>query len=324
MRRSGIFEIPVILAVVLLTACSDAPMTPAPPQGSLVISTGFPGGTSNAWGLSLARQLKSTDPGLNVNVETSSGNVANLRRLTIGTADLALTTMDATEPQDADHCVTQAAAGASDERRVPLAALGRIYDDYLQIVVRSDSSVHSIADLAHRPVAVGATGSGTALVACRALSATGVTVEPHSLDVGPGLVALGSGGVDAVFWSGALPTQTITDAAAKEPLRLLPLGALADAMHTRYGAAYRAATIPPGRYGGTEQVSTVASPNLLVSRADLDPAMVETVLSTIFSRRDRLALAVPAANATDRRNAIFTGSLSLHPAAIAYYRRMNP
>jgi TRAP transporter TAXI family solute receptor len=324
MRRRAIRSLVALAGVAsALAACSGGPATPAPAQGQLVISTSSRAGVYYAYGRSLAAQLKVTEPDLDVTVETSSGSVSNLRRLTLGIADLGLATVDTTE-QRADECLTANALDAADERRVPLAALGRIYDDYLQIVVPADSPVDSVPDLAGRPVAVGGTGSGTALVACRVLSAARVRVDEKAVDVEPGMQALAQGAVDAVFWSGALPTRPIADTAARLRIRLVPLGALADTMRTRYGAAYRPATIPPGPYGGPDQVATLASANLLIARADADPSMVNSVLTTIFARRDQIAAAVPATIATDRRTAILTGGLPLHPAAVEFYRRTKP
>jgi uncharacterized protein len=313
----------VLVGLVGLIACSPGSDRPAPARGTLVISTGSPRGVYYAWALSLATQLRTTNPQLYVTVETSSGSLRNLQRLTDGTADLALTTVDATD-QRAGGDANVGAADAADARSVPLRALARIYDDYLHIVVPARSPVRSVSDLAGRPVAVGAPDSGTALVARRVLDAAGISVSERDVDVVVGTEALETGAVDAVFWSGGLPTRAIDDAAARMPLRLLPLGDLAGTLRAEYGAAYRPATIPPGRYGSTESVATLASPNLLVARADADPAMVSAVLSTIFDRRTAIAAAVPAANAMDRRTAIWTGGMRLHPAAIAYYRRAKP
>jgi TRAP transporter TAXI family solute receptor len=162
------------------------------------------------------------------------------------------------------------------------------------------------------------------LIADRILAAAELTVKARDIDLVAGTQALTSGSVDAVFWSGGIPTQAITDAAARMPLRLLPLGSLTATLQAKYGTAYRPATIPPGRYGSTRPVATLASANLLVSRADADPAMVTAVLTTLFDRRDEIAAAVPAANGMDRRTAIWTAGLRLHPAAAAYYRRTKP
>jgi TRAP transporter TAXI family solute receptor len=309
-----------LLACSVCSACSTAaeltPGVPEPARGSVVITAGNTTGVYYAWSQQLARQLKLTNPRLRVLVEHSDGSVQNLQRLRDGTADLALTTVDATEGIEA--------SAAAEADPVPLRALGRIYDDYVQIVVRADSSLHSVGDLAGRRVAVNTPGSGTALVAHRVLEAAKISVRPSDLGVAAGTAALEEKQVDAVFWSGGIPTPSIAAAAGRTRLRLLPLGDLATTLRATYGAVYRPATIPPGRYRGTEEVTTLASANLLVARADADPAMVRAVLSTIFDRRDAIGLDVPAANATDRRTAIWTGDLALHPAAADYYRRAKP
>jgi TRAP transporter TAXI family solute receptor len=173
-------------------------------------------------------------------------------------------------------------------------------------------------------VAVGEPGSGVALIAGRLLATAGFTVNERALGVADGMTALERKEVDAVFWSGGIPTPSIATAARRTRLRLLPLGELAGTLRATFGPVYRPATIPPGRYPGNDEVATLASANLLVARADADPAMVTAVLSTIFERRDAIGDAVPAANATDRRTAIWTGRLSLHPAAVDYYRRTKP
>jgi TRAP transporter TAXI family solute receptor len=329
LRRTGGVRLCLLTALIAVAviACSATSGAPSA-SGTLVISTGSPRGVYYAWAQNVATQLRAANPQLAVTVETSSGSVRNLQRLTDGTADLALTTVDATEQRaqgKADvGAATVGAADAADAGSVPLRALARIYDDYLHIVVRADSSLRSVKDLAGRPVAVGAPDSGTALVARRILDAAGISVSERDIDVVAGTAALEEGTVDAVFWSGGIPTRAINEAAERIALLLLPLDDLADTLRARYGAAYRPATIPPGRYGSTDAVATLASANLLVARADADPAMVSVVLSTIFRRRDAIAAAVPAANGMDRRTAIWTGGMSLHPAAIEYYRRTKP
>jgi TRAP transporter TAXI family solute receptor len=330
-RQSGATAGPLIIAVLLAcSACSTAAeITPGvrePAQGSVVITAGNTTGVYYAWSEQLARQLKITNPRLRVTVHRSDGSVQNLDRLRDHTADLALTTVDATEQALRDD-LSPAATDAEDAGRAgsaPLRALGRIYDDYVQIVVRADSPLHQVADLDGQRVAVNTPGSGTALVAGRVLAAAKVTVVESDLGVADGMAALEQHEVDAVVWSGGIPTPSISATAARTKLRLLPLGGLAGTLRRTYGSVYRPATIPPGRYPGTEEVATLASANLLVARADADPGMVTTVLTTIFERRDAIGTEVPAANATDRRTAIWTGGLALHPAAVEYYRRTKP
>ncbi len=331
------------LTLVVLSAClgcsTAAEITPGisePVRGSVVISAGNPTGVYYAWSEQLAKRLTAKHPRLRVTVQRSDGSVQNLERLRSGAADLGLSTVDATAQAASDGLLpvfvegvaverhVKRVEGQADAQRVPLRALGRIYDDYVQIVVRADSLLHTVADLDGRRVAVNTPGSGTALVAGRVLKAAKISVTESDLGVADGTAALEHKKVDAVFWSGGIPTPSIVAAAGRTKLRLLPLGDLAATLRATYGSVYRPATIPPGRYPGMEEVATLASANVLVARADADPAMVTAVLSTIFDQRDAIGITIPAANATDRRTAIWTGTLSLHPAAIAYYRRTKP
>ena len=310
-------------AVVALVAAGGVwsalgPREDVNPRGRVVITTGQQRGVYYSWATALARETHAAYPGLEVQVLGSSGSPENLHRVTTGVADIGLSTEDVTED-------TAAAATASRPvDRSKLVALARVYDDYVHVVVRADGPVHSLADLAGRPVATGQPGSGVAVVAQRVLSEAHVTVKAQAAALNNGMAMLQARQVDAVFWSGGLPTGAVADLARRVRLRLLPLDSVSAALRQRFGVAYRPAQIPAGSYGLTAPVATLASPNLLVARPDADPAVVRALLDTMFRRRDAIAAAVPAANALDRRSAISSGSLPLHPAAVAYYRATKP
>src|SRR5689334_15541775 len=204
----------VIAVLLACTACSTAaelaPGVPEPARGSVVITAGNTTGVYYAWSQQLAQQLKLTNPQLHVTVERSDGSVQNLQRLRDGTADLGLTTVDATEPTlrtDLRTDLSPVAVDAGQARAtagVPLRALGRISDDYVQVVVRSDSGLRSVADLAGRRVAVNTPGSGTALVAGRLLKTARISVIGRDLGVADGMAALERRDLDAVIWSGGI------------------------------------------------------------------------------------------------------------------------
>jgi uncharacterized protein len=315
-RRWGRYVAAVLAAVAsavasagLLAGCSGA-QRGAGPGGRVVFSTGSPVGVYYAWGSALADEL--SPRGIAVTVSTSTGSVENLRRVRDGSATMALTTLDAAQDARAD---ADGDAG--------VVALARVYDDYLHLVVRRDGPVGSLGELAGRRVAVGASGSGTALVAQRVLRIAGVRVRAQPLDLAAGVAALRAGSVDALFWSGGVPTAAISELATTVPIRLLPLDGAAEPMRARYAGVYRPAVMPPGAYGSAEPVAGLASANLLVTRPDAQDEVVRTVLAAMFGRRAQLARRVPAARALDVRTAIFTGTLPLHPAAAAYYRELK-
>jgi TRAP transporter TAXI family solute receptor len=202
-----------------------------------------------------------------------------------------------------------------------LRGVARLYDDYVQLVVPRDSGIESVADLKGKRVAIGPPSSGVRLIADRVLKAAGIDatkdITPFSDGIDTGPEQLKQGKIDAFFWSGGLPTPGVDELARRMPLRLLDLPALADPV-------YRAATIPSGTYGLGSQVSTLAVPNLLIARDDCDPALAALVTATLFERRGAIARAVPAAAALDRRAAIETAPVALHPAALDWFRATKP
>ena len=88
---------------------------------------------------------------------------------------------------------------------VAATAMARVYDDYVHLVVRDDSTLATVADLPGRRVAVGPTGSGTALAAQRLLQDQGLQVSTVNLDVVEAGLALQARRLDAMFWVGACP-----------------------------------------------------------------------------------------------------------------------
>jgi TRAP transporter TAXI family solute receptor len=334
--RSALTSRPVprrllVAAVVALVGAAGfwaavGPPETGGPRGTVVITAGSQRGVYYSWATALAAETERAYPGLTVTVVGSSGSLDNIERVAGGVADVGLSTEDVTEDEDAQTGLPMAPGSTTPEPvdRTKLVSLARVYDDYVHVVVRADSPIRTLADLQGRVVATGRRGSGVAVVTQRVLAEAGVRARTQE-DVLVGTTeALAAGQVDALFWSGGLPTDAITDLARRTELRLLPLDGISERMRERYGVAYRPAQIPAGSYGLDAPVATIASPNLLIAHRDVDPEIVTALLDTMFRRRDAIAAAVPAANALDRRTAISSGSLPLHPAAATYYRTSKP
>jgi TRAP transporter TAXI family solute receptor len=173
-------------------------------------------------------------------------------------------------------------------------------------------------------VSLGAENSGVAVIASRVLHAAGVevtSVRDRQLDLGQSIAAVQSGEVEGFFWVGGLPTPGIQELATDLPVRLLPIEQdWINAVNNRYSDAYRPADFPAGTYGLSESTPTMAVPNYLLAAASTPDAMVRDVLMTLFDARTRLGAEVPAVALLNRRQAIFTAPVDLHPGAVAYYR----
>lgn len=303
-----------------LAACSLVPGNgQRQPTGRAVIASGGTQGVYYAYAGTLAERLEEAAPELDVEVAPTAGSVDNLHRLAIGDATFAFTAADV-----AADAVNGAAPFG---QRLPLAAVSRVYDDYMHLVVTATSPIRTMRDLARRTVSIGPPGSGTAVIVGRLFSVAGLdqrSVHSVQLGINESVDALRKGQVDAFFWSGGLPTSGVQSLSNEMPLRLVPLGGLAPAMQDKFGSVYHQAAVPAGTYGLADQVDTIAVPNFLVCREDTDPALVEQVVATLFRSREMIASTVPAAGALDGRTAIQTGPVRLHQAAAEWFRDTKP
>ncbi|WP_243740440.1 TAXI family TRAP transporter solute-binding subunit [Streptomyces sp. 8K308] len=321
--------VPVLLGVavslVVLAGLLWRPLfgADARPSGSVTMSTGVASGVYSRYGELLRGQLARDAPGLEITLEPSEGSVQNIERLVAGEADFAIATADAI-------AAYQASGGEGIDR---LRACARLYDDYIQLVVPADSPVQDTADLAGLRVGVGQDQSGVQPAARQLLEAAGLDMEEDIEAIRSGINAmprmLEAGRLDAFFWSGGLPTSAVERLAANTEIRLVPLEDLLPAL-TALGpqnAYYRAAGLPPDAYPdiiGSQVVDTLAVANLLLTTDAVDDALTEQVTRSVINGRDRIGQEVHAAQRVDRRTAIYTQPLELHPGARDYYRSVKP
>jgi TRAP transporter TAXI family solute receptor len=291
-------------------------------HGQITILTGGTQGIYYYYGQQLAKAINERLPGVHAEVLSTAASVDNMLRVARGPNIFAFTAADAASAALGGKAPLFAAP-------VPIRALARLYDDYIHLVVRADAPVHDITDLRDMRVSIGSNGSGTQLIADRLLGVARVTLDPSKtqrLGIDASVAALEHGQIDAFFWSGGLPTAGITALSQVSPIRLVPLGQLAGPLHN-IDWAYRSETIPGDTYPlakDPQDVATVAVPDLIVTRADTDPGLVEAVTRILFEARDEIAIQVPVANALDRRVAISTMPIDLDEGAMRYYRDSKP
>jgi len=292
------------------------------PKGETGFATGVPGGVYDNYGQLMRGYVATAMPGVSLRLDNSQGSLDNLERVASGQDDFAIATADSV-------------ASFKGEGKQKLRAIARLYDDYLQLVVPAGSPVQKTSDLRGLRVGVGQAKSGVNLVTKRLLGAAGLDPErdirPAMLGVGEAAERLRSGQLDAFFWSGGLPTTALTSLSQQTKIRIVPLSDLAEALHLREGGgvdAYRAATIPADAYPAVEPVNTavatVAVPNLLVTRDDVDPGLVLGVTRAVIDSRDAIGSRVHAAQLVDLRTAVYTDPLPLHEGARRYYVSIKP
>ena len=216
------------------------------------------------------------------------GGEENLRLLRAGKVTLALAQADA-----ALEAYEGKGNFASDGPYSTLRAVGSLYPEPVHVIVRADSAFASLSDLKGRRVAIGEEGSASRSTALRVLAAHRLKdIVSLELGLGDALVALRSKEADAVIQVIGVPADSVRNALAEVPLRLLPLSERAVAALVKAEVGYFPYTIPRGAYATQkDNVRSVATAALLLARPDLSETEVARVAHFVFAKgRDFAAL----------------------------------
>lgn len=281
------------------------------PASQLSIATGNSTGVYYVLGGAIA-DLLGSETELRATAAETGASVQNIEQLVAGDYDIAFSLADsATDAVEG--------TGSFDEPQ-PVEALGVIHTNYTQVIVRADSGIESIADMEGATVSTGSPGSGTEVIALRLLEAAGLTpdsdVTTQRLDLETSVDGLQTGTIDAIFWSGGLPTPNITelfttDADAVQFIDITPeLPALQE-----LSPLYAEGTVPADTYDLEEDVPTIVVPNVLLVPEGFDPATACDIVDTIYSNVDTLAQVHPAAEELDPTVALETGPIPLNSGA---------
>lgn len=320
MSRRRVAAVGGALALALLTAaCGPAGGTGEQPyrHGRLTVATGNTTGVYYQLGGGYADLISAHLPGYEATAEATGASLENLRRVADGDCDIAFTLADA-----AADAVT--GTGSFDSRQ-PVQALARIYTNYTHVIVRREAGIGSVADLAGARVSTGSPGSGTENVALRLLSAAGLDpeqdVDRRALSLPQTVAAMREGALDALFWSGGLPTGGISDlfAAVGDQVAFLPIADLLPELQERYGEVYQSIVLPGETYGADGDVPTIGTPNLIVVSEDLPDQLAHDLARLLVERQAELALVHPEGRQINPQDAPATGEVPLHPGAQRYY-----
>ncbi|MDM3871120.1 TAXI family TRAP transporter solute-binding subunit [Porticoccus sp. W117] len=202
-----------------------------------------------------------------------------------------------------------------------IRALASLYPEPVQILVRADAGIDSLANLAEKRVNIGPDGSGTQGNARQILTLAGVDYRDFSTyELSISVAELVAGNLDAVFVTSASPSNYMRGVG--ENIKLLPLGKqLVDSLISGRNG-YVAHQIPAGTYPGVDApVDTVAVTALLVADLETPDAQVEAVLNGLFDSSVELSAFGERGASLDRSKALSGVAIPLHPVAEKYYSK---
>jgi TRAP transporter TAXI family solute receptor len=280
------------------------------------IATGNATGVYFSLGNAYAEQVSDATSGkVKATAAETGASVQNIQQLVGGTYQVAFsladTAADAVEGK-----------GNFDGEKQPVQALARIYPNYTQVIVRKDAGIATIADMRGKRVSTGSPGSGTEVIANRLLESAGLDpaadVSAQRLDLTKTVDGMKDGSIDALFWSGGLPTPGITDlfTSSRDDVLFLDITPELPKMQ-EISQVYEEGVIPAATYGLPADAKTIVVPNLLLVRDDLDANVACVLTKTLFERQPQLAEVVGAAKGINIDNARDTEPVPLNRGAEA-------
>ncbi|MEU4603585.1 TAXI family TRAP transporter solute-binding subunit [Kribbella sp. NPDC023972] len=306
---------------LLVPGCSRGRSDEPAPAGPATFATGNRNGVYNTFGGGLAK-LVSEVTGMELQIIETNGSVDNLQRVAGMKCDMGLTTSDSA-------LNAYEGTGTFSSGGLRFTALARTYDNYVHVVVPTASDAVNLKDLSGLTVNVGPMNSGTKVVAdlilttakLRNVKTTNLSLEDAVKSLARKANNLGRGqGIDALIWSGGLPTKPIAELQSSVGFRLVDIGVVAEEISLKRFGGYIVSSIPPSVYGLANSVPTLAVPNYLIARPNLSDSWAWWTVNTMFRRQNDLMAAHQEAGSLDPRSAIATMPIPLHPAAERWYR----
>lgn len=322
-RRSTDTWLVAVLAAVLCVAagaCGGGDAGDgAPSRQFLSMGTAPPGGAFFVVGSALAEVVNETGSGLgyNVTAEATSGSQENIRRLASGELDFALS----------NAAITYFAVRGSEgwDRAYPVRSVMTLAPNVALFVTQASSGVATIDDLRGRRVTVGPAGAGFEYFVEPLLEAHGVTYDdfsPLNATQQAAVDMLTDGSADVTFLGGAVPTASITQAAASLDITFIPFGDDEKQRLVDEYLFFRPATIPAETYRGqTEPFEglDVGSMHLITS-TDAPDELVYNATKLLYENRTLVVEKHAAGRAINPDNVVRDTGTEFHPGAVRYYQ----
>ena len=276
------------------------------------IATGNATGVYFALGNAYAEQIAQSGGKLKATAAETGASVQNIQQVVAGTYNVAFSL--------ADTAADAVNGTGSFTGKQPVAALARIHTNYTQVIVRASSGIKDVAGMRGKRVSTGSPKSGTEVIANRVLTAAGLDpakdISAQKLDLTKTVDGVKDGSIDALFWSGGLPTPGITDllTTSAGQIEFLDITPLLPELQ-KINPVYEAGVIPAATYKTPAEVKTIVVPNVLLVREDLDANVACVLTKTLFDRQAQLAQANAAAKEISLDKARKTEPVVLHRGA---------
>lgn len=267
-RELLLIALPALALAVIAFWLLFAYVRPAPPRVVTMV-TGSEGGAYDLFGARYREAL--ARHGIDLRLRRTSGSVENIRLLT-------------TDPT-VDLGFLQGGI-LNDPGSQDVEQLGSLFPEPLWILSRSRIATGRLTGLHGKRIGIGASGSGTQLLALQLLAANAFSLDAANIRTEaekPSAESLADGSLDALFMVAGAQSPTLQGLLANPQIELLDL-AYTDAYQRRF-PHLETLTLPAGTLDlvairPASDVHLLGTTAILAAKANLHPALVSLLLQT--------------------------------------------
>jgi TRAP transporter TAXI family solute receptor len=324
----------IVLAMILGLA---AMVVAAEEKPRILVTTGGIGGVYYYYGTTVA-EILTKDAGVEATAIQTAASVDNLLLIQRRTIPAKHTYYLGTVLPDSAYLAYSGKLDRfKDKPAKEIRIMWAMYPNYLHLVTVSGSGIKTVADLKGKRVSTGAPGSGTEVEAFMVLDAAGLKTsdlgKQERLGASESGEALSQGTLGAYFWSGGLPTGSVTELATSlarkgSKIELVDLPANGDVVKKllqKYPGVMETGVIPKEVYRTDKDNHTLAFWNLFVGPKELPEKYSYSITKAVFEHLAQLQAAVKAAKDTTPANAVkfIHGAIPYDPGSLRYFKEIG-
>ena len=300
-------------------------------ERSYILTTATTGGTYYPVGVALATLVKvklQNSQKIDMSAISSAGSGENVKLLRENQAQFAIL-----QGLFGQWAWTGTGKVAADGKQEHLCSITMLWQNVEQMVLNKDlvdtGTVDDLAGLAGKPFSIGVKNSGTEGSGQTLLGNLGIDYEGFELvhqGYTPTAEGLQNGTISGANMTGGPPVSAVTQAKAAMGEDLVVLDFTDEQMERANGdgSLWTRFVIPAETYPGQpNDINTVAQPNFLAVRADVDEDAVYQVTKTIYENLPFLQNIHKATKAMALDKAIGGLPAPLHPGAARYYEEQG-
>lgn len=284
---------------------------------------GPPGGSFFPAAGAIASFVEKNAPDLKVAVESSGGSGENVRLVNAGNTDMGIAF--------AGDLHTGYVGGEhfTGMPQKNLRAIGMVFWGYGHLVALKGSGISSIKDLKGKRLAIGGTGTGSALTGERLFKHLGLLDQVRVSYIGGNAAstALKDGQVDAYNWHSGAPNAAVLDTVATRKAVLLDLATpAAESGFLETYPFYALGEIPAGVYAGVDKpIPTILTGTYWFTNKDVGADIVYKMTKAAYSDAGHAHMVKTFALLRDmtRTQALQGLTIPLHPGAQRYWEEVG-